>query len=276
MSHATVSKLKIMWPRNDGPAGPGTDMNMSRRSKNSGFSGFISFMKRKDAEAAMRELDGFNWGGSVLRVGWSKAVSMASKPLYGVWASSHHPCTVFLTGVIQVLLDLGRVHRKGYGKNIVLKDVGGTLDPVPETAGTITGVLDVVAPGHVHHGAIIARVRVHTTTTGAMGAAGVGHRAAAALPVNAVKLRQRTPFRSLSCGRWPRRYKEMTRHTLITFVNGRKRIRSMLFLQTVEYVVSTFLCMLHRTKSPLSIAKPSTTNLFLIVGRRCRPNLRMK
>jgi RNA recognition motif-containing protein len=39
-------------------------------------------MKRKDAEAALRELDGFDWGGSVLRVGWSKAVPMAAKPLY--------------------------------------------------------------------------------------------------------------------------------------------------------------------------------------------------
>jgi U2-associated protein SR140 len=39
-------------------------------------------MKRKDAEVALRELDGFDWGGSVLRVGWSKAVPMAAKPLY--------------------------------------------------------------------------------------------------------------------------------------------------------------------------------------------------
>lgn len=60
-------------------------MNMSRRSKNSGMSGFVSFMKRKDAEAALRELDGFDWGGSVLRVGWSKAVSMSAKPLYSTF-----------------------------------------------------------------------------------------------------------------------------------------------------------------------------------------------
>ncbi|KAL0068794.1 hypothetical protein AAF712_004123 [Marasmius tenuissimus] len=30
-------------------------------------------MTRKDAEEALREFDGFDWGGSVLRVGWSKA-----------------------------------------------------------------------------------------------------------------------------------------------------------------------------------------------------------
>jgi U2-associated protein SR140 len=71
-----------MWPRSDATVGPGADMTASRRTKSAGLSGFVSFMKRKDAEAALRELDGFDWGGSVLRVGWSKAVPMAAKPLY--------------------------------------------------------------------------------------------------------------------------------------------------------------------------------------------------
>ena len=73
-----------MWPRGDGTAGPGADMTASRRSKNAGLSGFVAFMKRKDAEKALRDLDGFDWGGSVLRVGWSKAVPVAAKPMYGV------------------------------------------------------------------------------------------------------------------------------------------------------------------------------------------------
>lgn len=72
-----------MWPRTDGTVGPGADMTASRRHKNAGLSGFVSFMKRKDAEAALREFDGLDWGGSVLRVGWSKAVPMAAKPMYG-------------------------------------------------------------------------------------------------------------------------------------------------------------------------------------------------
>ncbi|KAF8441454.1 hypothetical protein L210DRAFT_997820 [Boletus edulis BED1] len=80
--HGPVGSVKVMWPRGDGSSGPGSDMTMSRRSRNAGLSGFVSFMKRKDAEAALRELDGFDWGGSVLRVGWSKAVAMAVKPLY--------------------------------------------------------------------------------------------------------------------------------------------------------------------------------------------------
>jgi hypothetical protein len=72
-----------MWPRNDIGPGPGQDMIAARRSKNAGLSGFVSFMKRRDAEEALREFDGLEWGGSVLRVGWSKAVPIAPKPLYG-------------------------------------------------------------------------------------------------------------------------------------------------------------------------------------------------
>ena len=78
-----MPQVKIMWPRGDASTGPGADMTQSRRSKSAGLSGFVAFMKRKDAEAALRELDGFEWGGSVLRVGWSKAVPIAAKPLYG-------------------------------------------------------------------------------------------------------------------------------------------------------------------------------------------------
>jgi len=54
----------------------------SRRNKTSGLSGFVSFMKRRDAEEALRELDGFDWGGSVLRVGWSKAVPVSARAMY--------------------------------------------------------------------------------------------------------------------------------------------------------------------------------------------------
>jgi U2-associated protein SR140 len=78
-----ATKVKIMWPRGDSASGPGADMTTARRNRNSGLSGFVSFMKRKDAEAALKEFDGFDWGGSVLRVGWSKAVPIAPKPMYG-------------------------------------------------------------------------------------------------------------------------------------------------------------------------------------------------
>ncbi|KAF8070642.1 hypothetical protein FPV67DRAFT_1561398 [Lyophyllum atratum] len=77
-----VGSVKVMWPRTDASIGPGADMTASRRTKSAGLSGFVSFMKRKDAERALREFDGFDWGGSILRVGWSKAVPVAAKPQY--------------------------------------------------------------------------------------------------------------------------------------------------------------------------------------------------
>ncbi|KAK2464264.1 hypothetical protein APHAL10511_003721 [Amanita phalloides] len=79
-----VGSVKVMWPRGDGTGGPGADMTTSRRNRNAGLSGFVSFMKRKDAEKALREFDGYDWGGSVLRVGWSKAVPLAAKPMFVV------------------------------------------------------------------------------------------------------------------------------------------------------------------------------------------------
>ena len=71
-----------MWPRGDATQGPGAYMTASRTKRSAGLSGFVSFMKRKDAETAVRDIDGFDWGGSVLRVGWSKAVPIAAKAAY--------------------------------------------------------------------------------------------------------------------------------------------------------------------------------------------------
>ena len=80
-----------MWPRGDTTLGPGADMTATRRNKSTGLSGFVSFMRRRDAEAALRELDGFDWGGSVLRVGWSKAVPIAAKPMFGMCITPYPP-----------------------------------------------------------------------------------------------------------------------------------------------------------------------------------------
>ncbi|KAI0775702.1 hypothetical protein BD413DRAFT_602894 [Trametes elegans] len=77
-----VGSVKIMWPRSDATVGPGADMTATRRNKNAALSGFVSFMKRRDAENALREFDGYDWGGSILRVGWSKAVPVAARPMY--------------------------------------------------------------------------------------------------------------------------------------------------------------------------------------------------
>lgn len=66
-----------MWPRMENAS------DTTRRGGKQSLSGFVSFMTRKDAEEALREFDGYDWGGSILRVGWSKAVPVAAKPKYG-------------------------------------------------------------------------------------------------------------------------------------------------------------------------------------------------
>lgn len=68
-----------MWPRHDTSTASGGD---PRRAKPITLTGFVSFMKRKGAEAALEEMNGFDWGGSILKVGWSKAVPVAAKALY--------------------------------------------------------------------------------------------------------------------------------------------------------------------------------------------------
>jgi U2-associated protein SR140 len=75
-----IPQIKVMWPRGDG--GPG-DALSNRRSKSGGLTGFVSFKRRKEAELALRKLDGADWVGSVLRVGWSKAVPTSGRVLYG-------------------------------------------------------------------------------------------------------------------------------------------------------------------------------------------------
>lgn len=65
---------QIMYPREHRPAdlGPGARYNLV---------GFVSYMRREDAEYAIREADGATWGGPgsngpVLRTGWGKAVAI--------------------------------------------------------------------------------------------------------------------------------------------------------------------------------------------------------
>ncbi|KAJ9109859.1 hypothetical protein QFC19_001838 [Naganishia cerealis] len=47
------------------------------------LSGFVAYMKRKDAEVAVKELDGLDWGGCIIRVGWSKMIRLPIRPIYG-------------------------------------------------------------------------------------------------------------------------------------------------------------------------------------------------
>ncbi|WVQ75421.1 hypothetical protein IAR50_005044 [Cryptococcus sp. DSM 104548] len=67
-----VGTVKIMWPRGEDIAA----------SQHRGLSGFVSYMFRQDAETAVRELEGADFQGNKLRVGWSKAVPKPLKALY--------------------------------------------------------------------------------------------------------------------------------------------------------------------------------------------------
>lgn len=80
-----------MWPRGDNPL-----QSSEGRRPRSGLSGFVSYMKRRDAETAVRDMDGYEWQGHVLRVGWSKAVPIAAKPTYGMFV----PSLIFLNNSI--------------------------------------------------------------------------------------------------------------------------------------------------------------------------------
>lgn len=113
-----------MWPRGDATVGPGADMTASRRSMNSGLSGFVSFMKRKGAEAALRDFDGFDWGGSILRVGWSKAVPVAHKPQYSENFNILSLRGTFCANVVTRLLQLSVREAMAPGGEVVMMAVG--------------------------------------------------------------------------------------------------------------------------------------------------------
>jgi U2-associated protein SR140 len=106
-----------MWPRSDATIGPGADMTASRRSKNSGLSGFVSFMKRRDAENALRELDGFDWGGSVLRVGWSKAVPVAQRAQFSKHSESSDNFIPMSDERVHLLAYGGKGHSRSHSRS---------------------------------------------------------------------------------------------------------------------------------------------------------------
>lgn len=59
------------------------DEAFSQASTRRGLTGFVSYMERKDAERAVKELDGSEWMGNSIRVGWSKPVAKPLKTLFG-------------------------------------------------------------------------------------------------------------------------------------------------------------------------------------------------
>ncbi|GAA5965537.1 hypothetical protein JCM21900_004153 [Sporobolomyces salmonicolor] len=74
-----VGSVKIMWPR--------METGQINTAASTGFmgrklGGFVAFLRRPDAEKAAKEMDGAEWGDSILRIGWGKAVAIAATAIY--------------------------------------------------------------------------------------------------------------------------------------------------------------------------------------------------
>ncbi|KAG2440272.1 hypothetical protein HXX76_004384 [Chlamydomonas incerta] len=65
-----IASVKVMWPR---------DEEQRRKGRNCGF---VAFMKRDDAEMAMRKLQGIILHGNDLHIGWGKAIPLPAIPIY--------------------------------------------------------------------------------------------------------------------------------------------------------------------------------------------------
>ncbi|KAG2171985.1 hypothetical protein INT43_001462 [Umbelopsis isabellina] len=71
-----IASVKIMWPRTQ---------EEKDRNHNSAF---ISFMKRPDAEKAIKAMDGKDLHGNLLRVCWGKPVPIPMKPIFALERSA--------------------------------------------------------------------------------------------------------------------------------------------------------------------------------------------
>ena len=70
--YGPIASVKIMWPRTQ---------EEKDRNRNCGF---VSFMDRECAAQALKNMDGKELLGYVMRVGWGKAVPIPPKPIYGM------------------------------------------------------------------------------------------------------------------------------------------------------------------------------------------------
>lgn len=77
--HGDVASVKIMWPRIEDTVPLPSSV---RTTKHAGATGFINYMRRKDAEVAYKEMDGAMWGGSEVRTAWGKSLPKPSRPLH--------------------------------------------------------------------------------------------------------------------------------------------------------------------------------------------------
>ncbi|CAO1637564.1 unnamed protein product [Sympodiomycopsis kandeliae] len=84
-----IGTVKIMWPRGEeSTGGAGGGITAYRNTKSSGLIGFVCYMKREDAEYAMKEADGISWGGCTLATSWGKAMPRPARAFYVMPLSS--------------------------------------------------------------------------------------------------------------------------------------------------------------------------------------------
>ncbi|KAF9434026.1 U2 snRNP-associated SURP domain-containing protein [Entomortierella beljakovae] len=68
--YGPIASIKIMWPRTT---------EEIERNRNCGF---VSFMERADAAIALKEMDGMELMGYIMKLGWGKAVALPSVPFF--------------------------------------------------------------------------------------------------------------------------------------------------------------------------------------------------
>ncbi|KAG0040813.1 hypothetical protein BGZ82_008871 [Podila clonocystis] len=68
--YGPIASIKIMWPR--------TQEEIDRHRN----CGFVSFMDRADAAVALKEMDGMDLVGYVMKLGWGKAVALPAVPFF--------------------------------------------------------------------------------------------------------------------------------------------------------------------------------------------------
>lgn len=68
--YGPLASIKIMWPRSE---------EEKSRGRNCGF---VAYMSRKDAERALRHLNGRSVLGYEMKLGWGKSVPITSHPIY--------------------------------------------------------------------------------------------------------------------------------------------------------------------------------------------------
>ncbi|PWN48290.1 hypothetical protein IE53DRAFT_319701 [Violaceomyces palustris] len=78
-----VGMVKIMWPRGEEAfGGAGGGITNLRKDRSAGLTGFVAYMRREDAEYALKETDGVRWGDTLIKTGWGKAMPLPSRPTF--------------------------------------------------------------------------------------------------------------------------------------------------------------------------------------------------